>query len=145
MKRRRATIKDLKKCLRLMRKWGAGRLNGVGWGVSGELCTCKEHKDTYAHLDSSSRAHAASLYLHQVDNIERTALHEQLHLEMAEMRSVVKELQWGGITESQRNKAYEWYIYYEDDFVCQITKALLGMDKEIRSLKRKVKQLEKDK
>lgn len=143
IKRRRATKKDLKKCLRLMKKWGE-RLDGVGWGVAGELCRCKEFKDTYAHLDYSNTAHTALLQLHQVDNhIERTALHEQLHLGLANMHFVVRELQWGGIIEGQREQAYKWYRYYEDDFVCEITKALLGMDKEIRHWKRRAKKLEK--
>jgi len=126
-----------------MRKWGEG-LDGVGWGVAGELCNCKEHKDTYAHMDCESRAHIALLCLHQVDKIERTALHEQLHLEMAEMRHVVLEMTHGGITEKQRNQAYEWYKYYEDDVIEQLTKAFLDMDKENRSLKRKIRRLEKD-
>lgn len=142
MKKRRATEKDLDKCLRLMRKWGEG-LDGVGWGVAGELCNCKKHKDTYAHLDFCSRAHVALLRLHRVDDVERTALHEQLHLEMAGMHNVVKELQWGGITERQREQAYRWYFYYEDDFIDQVTETLLGMDKELRRWKRKTKKLEK--
>lgn len=143
MKIRRATKKDLEKCLRLMRKWGEKRLDGVGWGVAGELCNCKEHKGVYAHLDYDSRAHTALLRLHQVDNVECTALHEQLHLEMAPMHRVVQELQWGGITEKQRGQAYKWYFYYEDDFIDQVTKTLLGMDKELRCWKRKAKKLEK--
>lgn len=142
-KKRRATEKDLEKCLRLMRKWGAGRLDGVSWGVVGELCRCKEHKDVYAHLDFDSRAHCALLKLHQVDDIECTALHEQLHLEMASMHSVVRELQWGGATEKQRQQAYRWYKFYEDEFIDQMTRVLLGMDKETRHWKRKTKRLER--
>jgi len=144
MKKRRATKKDLEKCLRLMRKWGEKKLDGVGWGVAGELCNCKEHKDAYAHIDYDSRAHVALLSLHQVGNIERIALHEQLHLELATMHGVVRELQWGGITEMQRQQAYTWYKYYEDEVIFQMTDALLGMDKENRSLKRKIKKLEKN-
>lgn len=144
MKKRRATEKDLKKCLRLMGKWGDKKLDGVAWNVAGELCDCEKHEGVFAHLDYACRAHAALLYLHQVDKIERTALHERLHLEMADMHNVVQELQWAGVTERSREMAYRWYRWYEDDVIGQLTKAFLDMDKEIRSLKRKIKKLEKN-
>lgn len=141
-KGRRATEKDLKRCLRFMEKWGK-RIGRVGWAVAGELCRCKKRKNVYAHLIMDDRAHMAMLGLHEVGNIEETALHEQLHIELAEMGQVVNEMQSGGITERQRNMAWQWYQHYEDEHIAQMTRVLLDMDKEIRSLKRKNKKLEK--
>jgi len=142
MKPRRATEKDLKKCLRLMDKW-AERIGRVGWGVAGEVCKCKKGKNIYAHLIMDDRAHMATLGLHSVGDIEKTALHEQLHMELAEMGQVVREMHTGGITERQRAKAVEWYEYYEDVFIDYMAGALLDMDKETRKWKRKAKKLEK--
>lgn len=137
---KKATEKDLRKCLRLMNRWN-DRLDGVGWGLAGELCNCEQ--DVHAHVLVTSRAHTALLKLHDVDGLEEIALHEQLHLEMAEMARVVVDLTEGGIMQGQRQMALDWYEFYQDRFIEKLMKALLGMDKEIRSLKRKVRKMEK--
>lgn len=138
---RRATDKDKRKFLRLINKW-ANRFGGERWAGTLELCKCEEHDDAYAHVDMCSRSHLTWIYLHHVDQVERTALHEQLHIEMAQMHRVVEEMK-GILTEEQWHCAYEWYRTYEDEFIRRMTKALLEMDKEIRGLKWKVKKLEK--
>lgn len=141
-KKRKATEKDLERCLRLMTKWH-DRISDEGWAIAGELCRCKEFDDVVAHISFDSRAHTALLKLHYANDRDRVPLHEQLHLETAAMGAVVQELQWGGITERQRNKACEWYKYYLEIFLSRMTDTLLDMDKEIRRWKRKTKKLEK--
>lgn len=148
-KRRKATTKDRDKFLRLINKW-ANRFDELDpeharlWAGVVELCGCREHKNTYAHTSFGSRSHISHVYLHHVDDIERTALHEQLHIEMGKMADVIYQISGSRLTKEQTDCIYKWYQEYEDEFVRRMTRVLLAMDKEIRSLKRKIKKLEKE-
>jgi len=137
---KKPTEKDLNRFLRLTTKW-AKKIGRVGWSIGGTICDC-EVKNVLAHGKIYDRAHSLLLYLHDADDLENSALHEAMHLLVAEMSKVVFELRDCGMGEKARQEAYDWYDYYEDRFIDHMVGILLGMDKEIRSLKRKIKKLE---
>lgn len=139
---KKPTEKDLKRFLALMEKWGR-KIGREGWAVAGEVCDCDKHKTSYAHLQSHATSHIATVKLHDASVVEATALHEQLHLELEPMGDLVHGMRVHATTEEHLQVAFNWYQYYEDCFINKMTEVLLGMDKEIRSLKRKIRKLEK--